>query len=281
MCWGLMKWSVTGVVGLALVGGLLLGTDLGSYVTSSAKSMRTAVKGAVPVEFELQRARDLLDDIIPEMHANVRLIAQEEVQIANLRAEIEQGQRALTEETTRVARLRDTLTTQKVSYTLGGMNYSHVQVKEELARSFDRVKEAQVHLASKERLLTTREQALQAAMAMLDRTRSQKVRLEDQIQGLESQYRLVQAASVGSSVQIDNSKLAQTENLIRQIKQRLDVAERVLAHETRFVQPISVDVIDEQDLLTQVDDFLSPGQRQPSQTMAMNPGYSGAAEQGD
>lgn len=281
MCWGLMKWAVMGVVGLALVGGLVLGTDVGSYVTSSAKSVRTAVKGAVPVEFELQRARDLLDNIIPEMHANVRLIAQEEVQIANLRAEIEQGQRSLTDETTRVAKLRDTLTAQKVSYTLGGMNYSHQQVKEELARSFDRLKEAQVHLTSKERLLDTREKALQAAMAMLDRTRGQKVRLEDQIQALESQYRLVQAASVGSGVHIDNSKLAQTENLIRQIKQRLDVAERVLAHETRFVQPIAVDVINEQDLLAQVDDFLSPGQKQPSQTVAMKPEFNDVAEQGD
>lgn len=130
-------------------------------------------------------------------------------------------------------------------------------------------------------MLDTREKALQAAMAMLDRTRGQKVRLEDQIQALESQYRLVQAASVGSGVHIDNSKLAQTENLIRQIKQRLDVAERVLAHETRFVQPIAVDVINEQDLLAQVDDFLSPGQKQPSQTVAMKPEFNDVAEQGD
>ena len=39
MCWGLIQGGVTGVVGLARVGGVLLGTDVGSYVTSSAKSV--------------------------------------------------------------------------------------------------------------------------------------------------------------------------------------------------------------------------------------------------
>ena len=54
---------------------------------------------------------------------------------------------------------------------------------------------------------------------------------------------------------MDNSKLAQTEKLINQIKKRLDVAERILAHETQFIQAIPVDSIEEEDLLTQVDDY--------------------------
>jgi hypothetical protein len=44
--------------------------------------MRGAVKDAVPIEFQIQRARDSLNDIIPEMQANIRLIAQQEVEIA-------------------------------------------------------------------------------------------------------------------------------------------------------------------------------------------------------
>jgi len=237
---------------------LFFGRDAASYVYSSAKSLQSAVKEAVPVEFELQRARDLLDDIIPEVQANVRLIAQEEVEIASLKADLEQGERSVNAERIRVTKLRDTLGTGKVTYTLGGSDYTAQQVKEELARSFDRYKEAEVVQAGKQRLLETRQKSLQAAMQMLERTKAQKVGLEDQIQALDSQYRLVQAAAVGSKVQIDSSKLAQTEKLIRQIKTRLDVAERVLAHEARFVQPIAVDTIDEKDLLAQVDEHLNP-----------------------
>ena len=254
----IIKYGIAGTAGIFLVSGLFFGRDAVSYLSSSARSVQTAVKDAVPVEFELQRARDMLENIIPEVQANVRLIAQEEVQIASLKDELGQNQRSLDEERVRLAKLRDTLTTPRVTYTLGGCEYSHQQVKEELARSFDRYKEAEVVLSGKQRLLETRQKSLLAAMQMLERTKSQKVRLEDQIQALDSQYRLVQAAAVGSHVQIDSSKLAQTEKLIKQIKNRLDVAERVLAHEARFVQPIAIDTIDEKDLLLQVDEHLNP-----------------------
>jgi len=103
--------------------------------------------------------------------------------------------------------------------------------------------------------LETREKSLFAAMNLLEQTRSRKRLLEDKIESLASQHRLVKAASIGSEIQVDNSKLAQTEKLIAQIKKRLDVAERVLAHESQFVQAIPVDAVPEQDLLAQVDEY--------------------------
>ena len=75
---------------------------------------------------------------------------------------------------------------------------------------------------------------------------------------MEGKYRVVKAAASGSSITIDNSKLAQTEKLIGQIKKRLDVAERVLAHKSMFVQSIPVDVIEERDLLAQINDHFNP-----------------------
>ena len=71
----LIKLGMLSAVGLTIAGGLVFGRELYSYVSSSARSVRTAVKDAVPVDFELRRARDLVDDIIPEMHACVRMIA--------------------------------------------------------------------------------------------------------------------------------------------------------------------------------------------------------------
>jgi hypothetical protein len=98
-------------------------------------------------------------------------------------------------------------------------------------------------------------------MQLLERTRGRKRILEDQIESLASQHKLVKAAAVGSHFQMDNSKLAQTENLIKQIKNRLDVAERVLAHESKFVQAIPVDAVVEADLLTQVDEYFQDKQQ--------------------
>ena len=254
----IMKWlkrSVIVVAGVSLVGGMLFGKDVVSYVRSSAKSVRTVVKDSVPIEFELRRARDLLEEIIPEMHANVRLIAQEEVEVAGLNVDIAKSQDSTKEEELRIAKLRSALAEPKAQYCFAGREYPRSYVKEDLANRFERFKESELVLASKKRLLVSRENSLYAAMQMLEQTRSRKRMLQDKIESLASQHRLVKAASVGSNIQVDNSKLAQTEKLITQIKKRLDVAERILAHESQFVQAIPVDAVVEEDLLTQVDDY--------------------------
>jgi BMFP domain-containing protein YqiC len=254
----IMKWvkmGVIGAVGLTVVGGLLFGKDMISYVKSSAKSVRTVVKDSVPIEFELRRARDLLDDIIPEMHANIRLIAQEEVEVAALKNEIGKNRESLGDEQTKITTLRAALEQPQAQFCFAGKDYSRLEVKQDLAARFERFKESEIVLASKARLLDSREKSLEAARQMLEKTRGQKRLLEDRIEALTSQYRLVKAASVGSSIQMDNSKLAQTEKLIGEIKKRLDVAERVLAHESQFVESIPVDTVVEEDLVVQVDDY--------------------------
>ncbi len=250
-----VKYGLISVVVLAVVGGGLFGTDLISYVTSSARSLRTSVKDSVPVEFELQRARDLLDEIVPEMHANIRLIAQEEVEVENLKSGIARCEVALAEGKARIHKLGGLLAGDAEYFTISHRRHPREAVKGELARRFEQHKEAEVVLAGKRRLLTTREKSLAAAIQMLDKARAQKVMLADRIESLAAQHRLVQAASVGSQFQIENSKLAQTQKLIGQIKKRLDVAERVLAHEGRFVEQMEIDVVDEKDLLTEVEEY--------------------------
>lgn len=253
----LMTRSVLVVVLILVLGGFLFGTDVISYVTSSAKSVQTAVKDSVPIEFELKRAQNLLEEIIPEMHANIRLIAQEEVEIAALKTDITKSLVAMEEEKARISKLRDSLEIQKASYSFGDKQYSRTYVKDDLSNRFERYKESEDILAGKQKLLETRQKSLESAMTMLEKTRSRKALLENKIESLTSQYRLVKAASVGTNIKVDNSKIAQTEKLIAQIEKRLDVAERVLAHESKFVQDIPVDAVPEEDLLIQVDEYFN------------------------
>ena len=255
-----IKLAAIIVVVFLLIGGAIFGKDLASYMRSSAKGVQQTVKQNVPLEFELRRARDLLDQIIPEMHANIRLIAQEEVEVETLKTSITTHDQQVQDERKRIGQLRDALAQQNPSYRMGKQTYTRQQLTENLANRFDRFKEAEVLLTSKHRLLDNRENSLKAAMAMLDKTRSQKSLLEEKIQSLHSQYRLVQAAAAGSKFAVNSSKLAQTQKLIDQIEKRLDVAERVLAHETRFVQSFEMDTetVSEQDLFTEIDDYFNP-----------------------
>ncbi|MGE5609548.1 MAG: hypothetical protein ACM359_09865 [Bacillota bacterium] len=248
------KWVVLGGVGLGLAGSAIFGTDAVSYFRTSVKSVRSTVKDSVPMELELARAKDLLDDILPEMHANIKMIAQQEVEIGNLKGDIEQSRKSLAEQAMRVQKLRDCLATSAVSFTFGGLNYSREELKTDLAHKFDAYKEAELVLNSKQRLLENRQKALAAGVQAIERTKSQKTMLENKIAALEAQFRVVQAASTNSNLAINNSKIAQTEKVIAQIKERLDVAERVLAHEAKFTNTIPVDVVNEKDLVMAVDE---------------------------
>ena len=268
-----LKVLAAGVLGVAVVAGgvaLVFGKEARSYLKSSAYGVRDIVKDNVPIEFELRRARDLLNDIVPEMHANIRLIAQQEVEVARLREEIEASKKSLGEEQARVQKLRAMLDTREVSFRVNNVAYERQELKEDLARRFDRYKEAEVVLAGKEKLLVSREKALKAGMQMLERTRGQKAELEQQIASLESQFRLVQAAGRGSRLDIDQSKLAQTQKLIDQIRKQLDISERVLAHEAKFTETsIPVDTVNEKELVNSIDEhFNHDGKVEGEQTVA-------------
>ncbi len=265
-----IKYGLVAVgVGTA-VGLFVFGDDLFSYVRTSVHQVRHAAKENVPIEFELARAKDLIDQIVPELEANVTLIAQEEVQIENLQQDIVQSEKALADQRTRLARLRDMLGTSQARFAINGQTYSRAVVRDDLSRTFDRLKESEIVLAGKQRLLETRQQNLNAAIAMLEKTRHKKMMLEDRVAGLEGQYHLVKAAGAEGQPNFDSTKIAQADKLIGQIKNRLDVAERVLTHQAKFVERIPLDEpIDEADLITQVDEFLT-GETAPVQVAPAN-----------
>ena len=86
------------------------------------------VKESVPIEFELKRAKALLDEIIPDMHANIRLIAQEEVEIAALQASLDRGVRALDEEKERIGKLSTALAVERTHppWSFNALNFSRL-----------------------------------------------------------------------------------------------------------------------------------------------------------
>src|SRR5436305_5083156 len=158
-----IKYSVLTLAGGALITSLLLGSEAMSYVRSSTRSVRMAVKDNIPVEFQLRRAHDLLDDILPEMQANVRMIAQQEVEIDAAKGDVAIAQKSLAEETARIQKLRSSLASDQTSFTFGDATYSREHLKQELARRFDRFREAEASLKAKQKLLEERQRSMVAA----------------------------------------------------------------------------------------------------------------------
>ena len=253
------KWLKRGslaVVGVVLVGGFLFGSDFFSYLRTSAGNVRESVRENVPIEFELERARDLINEILPEIHSNIHVIAQDEVEIATLQEDIKLGAEKLAEDRGGLGKLRDKLNVVDASYEIGGRKYSRDQLMEHVSLKFSRVKDAEIILGSKQRLLETRQTSLQAAMQLLDRARSRKTELEQRVEGLVAKNRLIKASAVQSRVHVDDSKLSRADQLLSDIQKRLNVAERVLAHEESTALFIEPNLIDEVSLLAEIDAHL-------------------------
>lgn len=241
-------------LGAIAVGLFVFGTDVFSYMTTSARSVRTSVKDAVPVEFELQRARDMIEQILPELQANIRLIAQEEVEIASLEKEIGRTSDDLVEQQRRIAQLRNQLDTSLVSFEIGPAHYTREQLTEKLAHRYNRFKESKVTLSGKQKVLEARRRSLAAAETMLDRAREQKAELEQKIEGLVAQHRLIQSSAVAVDLQVDGRRITKADRLISDIQKRLDVAQRVIARQSDFYGPdTELTWVDEESLLAEID----------------------------
>jgi len=264
-----VKYAVLSALTVIVAGWLVFGAQLHSYVRTSARSVQDAVKESVPVEFELRRARDLIEEILPELQSQIQMIAQEEVEIAALEREIQHDLAQLGGERSTLARLRNRMDVQQVSYTIGSRELSRDQLTGQLHQRFQRLKQGELAVDSKERLLEKRQQSLQAALAMLDETRHRKAELERKVEELAAEHRLVKASRIESGLRIDGSRLSEADQLLTQIEVRLDVAQRVMSHELdidsdRIDEGLVADWVDEQQVLSEIDAYFdeTPGDRE-------------------
>jgi DNA repair exonuclease SbcCD ATPase subunit len=251
-----LKWSSAFLASSVVLGMFCFGTDLPSYISSSTRQVRSAVKESVPIDFELQRARDLLDAMLPEIRTKVRLIAHEEVEVAALKQEIARDEKQLLAQSDQLRRLRATLDQSPVSSVVAGQNVSRPQALERLGRQFEQYKEGQNLLASKRELLQVREKSLAAALESLEKVRSRKALLEQKIDSLAAQHRLLKARSASTPLDLDPGQLARAGQLLDQLQKRLDVATRVLQHELQLAPEPEPVIVDPDELLSEVDRYL-------------------------
>ena len=82
------KKAVIGVAAAAVLSTLVFGRDALSYVKTFGSSARDAIKAEVPLEFEIQRARDMVGNLVPDIRKCMHVIAEEEVNVEHLSKDI-------------------------------------------------------------------------------------------------------------------------------------------------------------------------------------------------
>ncbi|MEZ6091867.1 MAG: hypothetical protein R3C05_28450 [Pirellulaceae bacterium] len=248
------KALVGGSVAL-LLSGLVLGTGIGSYIKTGLGYARNAVKDAVPVSVEIDRARQMIDDLQPEIAENMKLIASEKIHVAKLSKQVDAKAEMLAEAERDILRLTADLQSGDTHFVYAKRSYSADQVKEDLAGRFNRFKTQKETLTKLEQMLSARELTLQAAKDRMDEMLSAKRQLEVEIENLQAQYAANQVAHAASSLALDDSQLSRTRELIDEIRTRIEVDEELLNVDNQYYGGIELTEESNDDILDQVSAY--------------------------
>lgn len=240
----MFKWALISAVTLGAAGLFLFGDHAGSYFSTVSHSLRDQVRESIPVEFEIKRAEKLIRAIDPEINECKREVAQAEVELDHLVAQVGRLKKTVQKQERKLKNGADLLgTTAKVSsYDLGGSTYSRRRVEIDLERTFEMFKNNEAILSSKKKLIERQTMAVAASRIKLDSVRSRKAELEGTIASLKVQKQHLDALAASSKrFDLDDSALGRATEVLANVKKRLDVTQKMIEDDIFFTDGISAE----------------------------------------
>lgn len=237
----MFKKAIVSAAAVAVASGFVFGTDVFSYVRTGATNVKNAVKSEVPIEFELDRARQLVHDLDPEIKKSLHVIAEEQVAVEKLENAIAKREERIAEQEMAIRRLRDDVKSEKAHFVYAGRTYDKAEVTKDLADRFDRFEVAEDTLKRERQVLDAKEKNLAAHRDQLDAMMAARKDLVVEIEQLEARLNSVRAAESLSELEIDDSALTRARSLISDLNTKLDVRERLLDETGSLVGGIPVE----------------------------------------
>ena len=246
---------VGGAAVLLLV--LLFGGDAWSYLRTGVRNTRAAVQDNIPIEFQLERARNMIKDLDPEIAKNMRIIAKEEVEIASLKDESKALDAKLAKSERDVLRLSSDLKRGDNSFVYAGKSYNSEQVKTDLENRFNRHKALKSTVDSLSKVVAKREQGLVAAQEKLAAMQASKGQLEADVAELAARFKMVEVAQSSSNFKFDNSVLSRAQETVKDIGTRIKVAESLVNADTSPLGEINLEEKQHRDITEEVTRFFN------------------------
>ena len=232
------------LIGSAIAVGLgtfVFGRDAFSYLRTGCRNVQNAVKAEVPVEFEIERAKSLVDQLVPDIRQCMHVIAEQQVDIEHLTVALARKDGDLNKQKDAILALKSDLGSGKTTFTYASHKFTSTDVKRDLATRFERYKAAEEMLSADRKILVAREQTLVANQDKLDGLMQAKKELEVKLEQLQARLHTVKAAEAISQLAIDDSNLSHARKLIEDLNKQLDVKQRVLDAEVKFTGLIPVE----------------------------------------
>ncbi len=223
----MIKKVVLGTGIVVLLGLFFFGRGWLSYVRTAAGHVKQSVKGSVPVEFEIERARQMIKDIEPEVQNAMHVIAKQEVEVEEARKAVAKLEARLAKEQSELETLHADVKSGKKVFEYCGKKYTPEQVRTDMTRRFDRLRTGKATLEAQQKSLVARERNLDGARQKLDGMLAARRQLQVDVDNLMAQQQLIAAARTVSNYNFDDSHLGRVKELVDDLRTRLEVDARL------------------------------------------------------
>jgi hypothetical protein len=251
----MIKKLVLVVVGLGLTTVVLFGRNAASYVSTTYHRLTDSVEESVPVDFQIDRAKQMVRDLDPEIRRSMHIIAKEEVALEQLNTQLTGNQEKADKDKQDILRLQTDLGQNKREYHYASRTFTCDEVKQDLSRRFNRFKVSDDTLSSMKQMRDAREKNLDAAHQKLAALINARRKLEVDVQNLEAKRKLVEVAQASSDFVFDDSQLARAKDLINDIRTRLDVAAKLANADVKVDAEIPLNDASPADITDQVAQY--------------------------
>jgi len=245
------------VLGAALGAGalyLVFGTSAPSYLRTGFHKFRHNVKSGVPVQFEIDRAREEIANLEPAIRNNIETLARAEVEVEHLDREIVTVRDNLAAEKKQILALRDRLKTGDFRLA-GHVAYTADDARAELTHRWDLYRNVNKILEEKESTLKAKQKAVVAARKQLETMDAQKKALLTKLAGIEAHLQMIEATKASNEFDFDDSALSRAKASVADLEKRLEVMERTAELEGRFTEtrlPLSIE--NGRDIVKEIDE---------------------------
>jgi len=248
----MVKKGLLGTAGLAGTSFLLFGTSAPSYFKTACVKARHAVQNKVPIQFDIERAKQEIAELEPAILNNREDLARAEVDVEHLEREVSAVRANLAKEKAQMLALRESLGGD-VKLT-GGVRFTAAEVKGELARRLDHYRNVSKILTDKESTLRARQQAVTSAREKLNEMAHQKRALATKVEEIQARLQAIEATQDKNEFTFDDSALARAKATVVDLEKRLEVKAKVAEMEGHFSGAIVPAVEPGRDVVKEFDE---------------------------
>ncbi|MFN0199098.1 MAG: hypothetical protein ACKVT0_20305 [Planctomycetaceae bacterium] len=262
-----------------IVGGLLVvasttfvfGRDVWSYFRTGAGQVRQAIKSEVPLEFEMQRAREVVENLVPEIRQCMHVLAEQQVDVEHLERQLKSAETEIIQQKEVILNMRADLDSGKTQFVYAAHEYTADQVRRDLELRFTKFQSAEEQTQRERNILAARQKALAANQEKLEHLLATKQALSVEIEQLDARFRTIQVAEAVQHVEIDDSQLNRAKTLIADLNKQLDVKEKMLEVPQQFTGliPVEQDAAERQDIAEKIDSYFG-SEKQPREVGVAN-----------